>query len=166
MAYRAGKTGVAQTAANVAATRVAAEVQAGLIGSTEEADTRFQVISEAVMKELEPIVAEDNAVYEAAEAAAPKRSGGGGGYQKSGGGSGGGSITAESARGVDLTFGKFKGCTLGELETMTADEAEAYKPGNGPGIKYIEWLSKNEQNAFMAKRAKAILDDRKASSDE
>lgn len=154
-----------QTAVNAATTLASAYVNAGLVSTIEEAKSAFDSERTSIFELLKAVP----------NAEAPRSGGSYGGQRRSGGG--GGSVTAADARMVVLKFGKFgpadrvdgtrfEGFTLGELEAMSAEEAEKYKPGNGPGVKYLEWLSKNEQNPFIAKRAKAILDDRKASSAE
>ena len=170
MAYRKDQTTVAQTAANTSATVVAALVTAGVIQDVETAKAEFDSIRTSTFADLIQVVAEDNKVFAAAEAAAPaKRSSSKGGGDK-------GPVTVEMARATQLTFGKFAGAedengkktpgvSLGELETMTKAQTAEYGYETGNGLAYMKYLSTNENNEFIAKRALLILEDRKASSD-
>lgn len=162
MAFRKDQTGVAQTAANTAATLVSAAIQAGIITRMDEAQATFDELRKSTFETLREVVEADNLVFEAAEAAAPKTQP----RRAYGGGGGGGGYKAPSlddALGTDLSFGKFKGVTLGELAKMTATETDEYGY-EGPGTKYLTYLSKLDQvedgkkpNPFIASRAKVVL---------
>jgi hypothetical protein len=170
MGFRKDKTTAAQTAANDAATITAALVSAGQVADAQGAADAAVLIFDALFERLAPVVEADNLVFAEQDAAAPAASPNRGASRPQGGGSSGGTIDAASARSTALTFGKFKGVTLGELEGMSASEGEKYghttKDGKGKtGLTYLEWLATNENNDYMAKRATAILDARKASSD-
>lgn len=165
MAFRAGKTGARQTAVNAGATITAALIQAKLIGSADEALGVLETTRDQVFDDLVAYVAEDNQVFEAAEKAAPRKSTSArttGGKNGSGGDK---TIKADAARDMELTWGKFKGVTLGELETMSVEDAEEYGYDKS-GLDYLKYLSRNDSNEFMAVRATAVLKARKAASDE
>ena len=177
MAFRKDKTGVAQTAANTAATLVSAYVAAGLITEVSEATAQFDSIRAATFADLEKVVDADNEVFAAAEAAAPaqRRSGG------SGGGSKGSDTppTLEQALATRVKFGKFagpegpdgkktEGLSLAEIVELTGAQCAEYGHGDGDktGLSYITWMSKNQDNPKMAAKAALILEARKASSAE
>ena len=171
--FRKDRTGVAQTAANNAGTVVAALVTAGVITDIETAKSEFASIQESIYAVLGPVVDADNELFAKVDAETPaaKPRGGSSGGSKSTGSS---TITVEEARGCALGFGKFgskddegkaNGVTLGELEGFTKSQCEEYEYTSGNGIKYLEYLAKNENNDFMARRAKVILEARKATSD-
>jgi len=160
--FRKDVTGVAQTAANTAATLTAAFINAGIITSQEDADSYFGSRYAATLAELSPIVAADNEVFAAAQAAGGSKGkswGSNSGSTRPSGGQGGshGTVTAEDARSVVLSFGKFKGTTLGEVEGLNKAQTAEYGYETGDGKVYLTWLSKNENNTFIADRALAIL---------
>jgi hypothetical protein len=66
--------------------------------------------------------------------------------------------------------GKFTGLTIADVFALSAEEAGEYgytdKSGNAKtGAQYIEWMAGNEKNPFMARRATAFLEAKRASSD-
>jgi hypothetical protein len=152
---------------NAASTVVAALISTKAITNVEDAVAELEGIRDVLFVDLEKLVDSDNAVFEKAEASAPKRTAGARTTgSKNGGAKGGGkNITADSARELELTWGKFKGVTLGELETMSEEDAEEYGYDKD-GLGYLKYLSRNDSNDFVATRAKAILKDRRAGSDE
>jgi hypothetical protein len=164
MAFRAGKTGARQTAVNAAATITSALIGQGVLIDAEDVIAKLTSIRDELFDDLVAYVAEDNETFEAAEKAAPKRSGG---SRPTGGknGSGGKAISADTAREVELTWGKFKGVTLGELESMSVEDAEEYGYDKS-GLDYLKYLSRNDSNDFMATRATSILKARRASSED
>jgi hypothetical protein len=171
MAFRKDQTGVAQTAANTAATVVAAAITAGVITSMEDAKTEFDSIRLSTFTDLKTIVEADNVVFAEAEANAPapqRRSTGGGG--KPSGGYAPPSL--DQALSCDLSFGKFKGVTLGELAKMSKADTSEYGYETGDGVKYLTYLSTLDKvedgkkpNTFIASRAKVVLESLRASSE-
>lgn len=135
-----------QTAVNAAATLTAAFVNAGIAGDRSEAEGVFAGFRDSI---FETLTAQPNE--------APKGSSGGG----SKGGSGGSSITPEEARGTELKHGKFAGETLGKVLGLSATEAAEYGYGEGDksGRDYVKWLTTNDKNPFIQRRAKLLLPD-------
>lgn len=142
------KANLMQTAVNAAASFVGALVGAGLIGDKAEAKSEFDAFRDDVFKTLE-----------AQPSDAPS---GGGGYKKSSGGGGGGgsTLTVESALDTVINNGKFAGETVRKVLGLSASEAAEYGYGEGDksGRDYIKWLSTNEKNPFMARRAALVLE--------
>ena len=163
MAFRKDQTGVAQTAANTAATVVAAAIGAGIITDMDAAKAEFDSIRAATFEDLKQVVEADNQVFAEAEANAPapqRRSYGGG--SKSGGYA---PPSLDQALSCDLSFGKFKGVTLGELAEMTSEQTAEYGYETGNGVKYLTYLSTLDKvedgkkpNTFIASRAKVVLE--------
>ena len=175
MAFRKDRTTAAQTAANVAGNVTAALVSAGQVTTADAAAEAAVSVFTALFAQLSPVVDADNVIFaeqDSLEAAKP-RSAPRSGYRPStpsapqANGKTKFKGDAAAARALDLTFGKFKGVTLGNLEVMPASEAKDYGHGEGdkPGKTYLIWLSKNENNEYVAEAAQLILEDLKASSD-
>ena len=152
MSYAPSKSGLMQTASNVAATLTSAYATAGIITDQDDLDKYFKSTQEAVYQDL-------SAVADTEAESRPASSGGGnrGGGSKNSGGEYNGSI--EDAKAVSLTFGAFKGVTLGELFDFTADQCAEYGYEKGNGRKYFEYLGRNDKNPFIMGRAKAIIED-------
>jgi hypothetical protein len=131
-----------QTAVNAASTLVAAYVGGGLIDSVEAAREAFNAERDAIFATLG---AQPNE--------APKSSGGSGS-------SGGSSITVEDARNTEVKHGKFAGVLLGTVFDMPASKAAEYEYGEGDksGKDYVRWLSGNDKNPFLQRRAKVLLE--------
>lgn len=140
------KANLLQTAYNVAATVVSAEVQAG--AADGDILARLDEVKATVFNDLVEVYAS-----EPQASSAPKKSWGGGG------GGGGGSISAEDAASTVIKHGKFDGITLGTLLDMSGEECASYGYGEGDktGKQYVEWLSRNDKNPFMQRRAKVLL---------
>lgn len=169
MAFIKDKTGVRQTATNAATTLVTAFVQAGFISDQETALSNFETIRDNIFTDLAAVVDADNATFAEAEKNAPAKSKGSWGSKpKSVSGGKAFKGTAAQAADMELNFGKFKGCTLGSVASMTADEAAEYGHGEGdkPGLTYVKWLATNENNKYAAEAAALVLEARKASSDQ
>lgn len=171
MAFRKDQTGVAQTAANTAATVVAAAITAGVIQSMEDAKAEFDSIRLSTFEDLKGIVEADNIIFAEAEANAPKATRTS--APRASGGSNGGYATPslETALATDLGFGKFKTVTLGELAKMTAAETAEYGYETGNGVKYLTYLSTLDRvedgkkpNPFIASRAKVVLESLRSES--
>lgn len=153
-----------QTAVNAAATITAAFVQGGLVSDIEEAKGIFASTRDDIFK----VLGEQPGEPVATASSAPRSSGGG----TARGQGGGKTFTADEARALDLIFGKFKGVTLGELETMDAtrcSEEFAYEGKNGEprtGLQYLKYLANNDdpKGSFMKRAASAILEERRASA--
>ena len=171
--FRKDQTGVAQTAANTAATMVAAAITAGVIGDMETATTEFDRIRAATFEDLQKVVDHDNELFASVEAAAPARS------TSSSSSSGGAKSYAppslEQALDCELTFGAFKGVKLGRIIEMTdAERAEyGYEKGATAYLTYLSKLDKvseadaakgRKPNTFIASRASVILEDLKSKS--
>lgn len=153
MAYGPSKTSALQTAVNAAVTLVAAEVGAGLIPDQQAAMARYDEVKDKLRDEL-------FAQVDAEVSSSPPRQSFGTQQRSSK------PFSVEDARGTVLNFGAFKGLTLGDVEKLTAEEAEGYgykdKDGKGkPGIQWIRWAAGNTEPkaAFIRARAQAIVDD-------
>lgn len=151
MAYSTGKTSALQTAIKAGVDIALAEFQAN--GSVGDIMQRVHEVADELKVELFAQVDEDN------KATASSGGGGGGGFGRTGGQG----ITVQDAKDMVLNFGAFKGMTLGDVVTMTADEATAYTNGKytRAGLEWVKWCSSNRdpKGAFAAARAKALLDD-------
>jgi hypothetical protein len=177
--YRKDQTTVAQTAANNAATVVAALINVSVIDSVESATAALKSIQASVFAELKGVVDTDNALFEKVEKEnpAPARNSGG----NKGGGGGGTKLDAAAARATVVNFGRFgpqgtegeddyeAGLTLAQVEALAPGEgrADGYNDKEGKpksGLQYIEWLAKSDKNPFMARRATLILEDLKSGS--
>lgn len=175
MAYRKDKTGSLQTATNVAGAVVQTLIEAGAIkfAASKKADVvieeTFGHIDDLTQRIFTPLAEQvdaDNALFEEAEKEEAKsgrsagRSSGNAGRRSSGGGGGGGSskVSLEDASATELTWGAFKGISLGEIAEMSKRDVEdAGVDYAGSGKRYLAWLSKNQDNNYMASRAKVVL---------
>lgn len=177
--YRQLKTTVAQTAANDAATIVAAAIGAGQVDTQEGGDyivELFNTVFESIFAALSPVVDEDNALLVAQEDSAPAKSStprsrktGGGGSSRSRGSDKEPSV--DEAMSFRLRYGAFgkdgeDGLSLAEVLELTAEEADS-DYGYGDGIKsgedYIAWAAsprnKNDtirKNALVVANAEGI----------
>jgi hypothetical protein len=173
MAFRKDQTGVAQTAANTAATMVAAAITSGVITDMETAKSEFDSIRLSTFEDLVTVVAADNVVFAEAEANAPAKPARSGGNRSNGGGGGGyAPPSLDTALATDLSFGKFRGVTLGELAGMDASQTAEYGYESGNGVKYLTYLSRLDQpedgkkpNTFIASRAKVVLESLRSASE-
>jgi hypothetical protein len=168
--FRKDQTGVAQTAANTAATMVAAAITAGIIGDMEVAKTEFDRIREATFADLKSVVDTDNELFAAVEAAAPAKSSSSSSGEKTYA-----DPSLEQALNTELSFGAFKGVKLSRVIEMTdAERAEyGYEKGATAYLTYLSKLDKvseadaakgRKPNTFIASRAKVILEDLKSKS--
>lgn len=166
--FRKDETGVAQTAANSASTVISAMVTAGILDTEAKVKKAFEDHYTNVFATLSEVVQRDNEMFEkldAQEASKPRPSGGGGGWQKkSGGGRGGGDLSVDDALATVFNFGAFKDLTIGEVLGMDSEATTDYGYEKG-GRAYITWLAKSKDNAYMAKRAKLVLDTARSGSD-
>lgn len=164
--FRKDETGVAQTAANSASTVIAAAVAAGILKTEAAIKKAFDTHYTNVFTALSEVVQKDNEMFEkldAQEAAKPAKSGGNRSTGGSKGGSGG-TVSVDDALGTTFNFGAFKDLTIGEVLDMDAEATSDYGYDKG-GKAYITWLAKSRDNAFMAKRAKVVLDAARSGSD-
>ncbi len=141
------KANLMQTAVNASTAFVSALVSAGLIGSIEDARTEVDAERARIF-----------AVLDEQPAEAPRSSSGGGGAPKSGGSGKG--ISVEDARDTVYNFGKFAGVKLGVILDMDGEKCAEYGYGEGEksGKDYIKYLARNDQNGFIQKRAKVLLE--------
>jgi hypothetical protein len=147
----------AQTATNAAATVTAAMVSAGVIGAGDSAVAeKFSAVRAEALEFLDNIAASSPAPAQQQQR--------GGGQRRQGGGQGS-SITLEASLAMDLTGGKFKGKTLGELLKMSAQEAfdtYGYQDRDGnprSGRDYVDYLaSELNPNEFSRRRAIKVIE--------
>lgn len=173
MTYQKDQTGIRQTAVNAAAALTVAEVTAGIVKSHDTAVKRFAELRTEVFDDLKVKLDEDNEMFKAEEAADIAAGRGKGSRKSSGGGGGGASKDGneDNPGATDIKGkGKFTGLTIADVFALTAEEAGEYgytdKQGNAKtGAQYIEWMAGNEKNPFMARRATAFLEAKRASSD-
>lgn len=176
MVFQKDETGILQTAANAAATLTAASVTAGLITDLNEVKSFFDEQRTDIFGVLDLARIRDNEMFKLEEANKPARPSGGrstGSSSKPAAASGGGRFkavpgnkfkgTRDEALALELTFGKFKGVTVATILAMPASEAVEYNHGTSdspkPGKTYVEWLTGNEQNQYMAEAAVLALGD-------
>lgn len=172
MTYQKDQTGIRQTAVNAAAALTVAEVSAGIVKSHDTVVKRFGELRDEVFTDLKVKLDEDNEMFKAEEAAdeaagrgkSKRRSSGGGSRSK------GGSDDADPGATVINGKGKFAGLTIADVFELTAEQAGEYgytdKDGNAKtGAQYIDWMAGNEKNPFMARKATAFLEAKRASSD-
>lgn len=168
--FRKDKTGVAQTAANSASTVVSALITAGIVKTEAAAKKAFDTHYTNVYAELAQVVDEDNELFAKLDAeerkSAPRSTSNGGGQNRgrSSGSGGGGTVSVDDALATVFNFGAFKDLTIGEVIDMDAEATADYGYDKG-GKAYITWLAKSKDNAFMAKRAKVVLDNARSGSD-
>jgi hypothetical protein len=160
--FRKDETGVAQTAANTAATLVAAAMTAGVITDVAEARAEFDAIRAATFADLALVVKADNALFASVEAAAPAA-------KPSGKASSGGGKGNYDNASVVIEYGalKGKGKTVAETYALSAAEFSALTDGGytKSGAEYIEWMTGNDKNPFMQKVANGFLEGIRAGSD-
>lgn len=156
MAYSIGKTSALQTALKAGVDVAIAEFNANVAsGSGVPTDfdimARVHEVADELKVELFAQADEDNA--------ATASSGGGGRVYGTLSPAG---ITVTDARDMVLNFGAFKGMTLGDVVTMTSQEAAAYTKGkyDRPGVEWVKWCSTNRdpKGAFASARAKVLMD--------
>jgi hypothetical protein len=171
--YRQLKTTVAQTAANDAASIVAALVGAG--GDDFDVHATFEEVFDTVFAKLSPIVDEDNKTLVAAEGEASATPKAKGRAAKTGGGSraksNGKAPSVEDALAFRLNWGAFgnagePGLSFAEILELSAEEAEAdygYSDGTKDGTDYVAWaaseLNNNDtirKNAIVVAAAEGI----------
>jgi hypothetical protein len=170
MPFQKDKTGALQTATNAATNIVVAGLTSGAfkVDGDDFAESVFAEVEDLTTRIFEPLAAqvdEDNEMFKKNDSGGGSRSGGsrsGGGKGK--GRSGGGSVETDGS--MEMSWGAFKGETIADIYEMSADEASEYGYESGSGKKYVTWLSKNTDNEYAAKRAKAFLDAKKNGSDE
>lgn len=167
MAYKQLKTTVAQTAANAAASIVAAKVEAdpGI-----DIITHFDDVFDAIFGKLSPIVDEDNALLDAereADESAPKAEKPKRERKTGNGGRSNGSAkfrgTLKDANKLALKYGAFEGVTLAELVSMSAEEADSdydYGDGEKTGADYLAWAgSELNTNEYLREAAALVAED-------
>lgn len=149
------KTSALQTSFNAAATVVAAELNAGIIKDQKDVADRLIALKDTIFGELSTTVD-----TEVGTQAVTSRSNGNGSAPR------GGNFSVQDARDTVLNYGKFKGCTLGDVLLMDGKEGGGYgyvgKDGNGrPGVDWLKWAANNTDAkvAFIAQRAAAVLAD-------
>lgn len=172
MTFQKDKTGAAQTAANAAATVVAAFSDS--FKNFDAAVEAYNELRESIFTDLATIVDEDNEMFKANDTGGSKSSGSrresktGGGSKRSSGGSrkGGGSsskVTLDDALDLVLNFGAFEGEKLGDILGFDADQCDddyGYGDGERDGRDYIKWLAgRNNKNEYVQRRARLIADD-------
>lgn len=171
MTYQKDQVGIRQTASNAAATLTVAELAAGIIKSHDTAVKRFEEFRDSIFLDLDEKRVADNEMFKAEEAASPAKTAKGGG-NRSGGKreQAAGDETGDPGSTVINGKGKFAGLTIAAVFELTAEQAAAYaytdKEGNAkPGSAYVEWMAGNEKNPFMARKATAFLEAKRAGSD-
>lgn len=149
------KTSALQTSFNAAATVVAAELNAGIIKDQKDVADRLIALKDTIFGELSTTVDSD-------VASAPSYSGNGSAAKPAARQN----FSVQDARDTVLNYGKFKGCTLGDVLLMDGKEGGGYgyvgKDGNGrPGVDWLKWAANNTDAkvAFIAQRAAAVLAD-------
>lgn len=150
-----------QTATNASAQVTAGLAQAGLFGDTDEAVSFFEGLRDSTFENLSAEAEKNNEALRKEDDSKPaKRSSGGSKGRKSGGGSKGGNktFTAEEAGEVELAFGKFRGATIAEVASLTAEEAdEDYGYTTGPGRTWLEWAEENATSDYIKDAISAYL---------
>ncbi len=145
------KANLRQTSYNVAATLVAAEVQAGLL--TADVREAFHALADDVYAKLLKEFEEQNetSTREVRPTGGATRS-----AQRSFEDNG-----LDAALSVQLNYGAFKGLTLGEVLKMSPQQAAEYGYGDGnkSGRDYIRWLAApHQENKFLQRRARTIIE--------
>lgn len=171
MAFQITKTSVVQSALLRASELTTALIAAGDEEAKSDTLGTFDGFADHILERLEAVADADNEMLK--EEA--KKSGGSGGSRSVGksrsggsgkrGRSGGSGVDAEEAGETELTWGAFNGLTVAEIYELSEEDAEEYGY-DGSGRKYINWLAKNKQNDYMAKRAKAFLKAKRDSEDD
>ncbi len=147
MAYSVGKTSALQTAIKAGVDIAIAEFNAAVAAGDPVPSMldRVNEVKDMLVVELFAQVDDDNAAI-------------GGGSSKPTQGP----ATLEDAKTMVVTFGMYKGLTLGDVLLMSREEAVSYTNGKakGPGIEYVKWLAANTdpKNAHVTARAKLLLD--------
>lgn len=151
------KANLLQTAYNVAATIVAAELTAGVDLQTL---SRLEDVKNQVFADLTETQDANPEPVKAAKSTGPFQP------ARSNGGGGGKVFTAEEAAAIDIRFGKFQGMTLGDIMALSGTDAARYGYGEGDrtGRQYIEWLAadKDGKGSFVSKAAKALVEGARA----
>lgn len=159
------RSSLGQSAVKNAGIVVSAELAAGLIDGTEEADERFIAVRDREYAYLEELAKADDAAYEAvADAPKSERPSGRTGSSKPAGrgGSKTKKFSLEEAEELEMNSGAFKGAKLGDVVTLDKDTAyQSYGYTNGSGEDFIAWLSSTEnRNGFTRAAAEVIRADR------
>jgi hypothetical protein len=158
MAYQILTHQSLQTATNASAQVTAGLAQAGLFGDTDEAVSFFEGLRDSTFENLSVEAEKNNEALRKDEDSKPaKRSTGSKGKSK---GSKGGNktFTAEEAGEVELAFGKFRGATIAEVASLTAEEAdEDYGYTTGPGRTWLEWAEENATSDYIKDAISAYL---------
>ncbi len=158
MAYSIGKTSALQTAVKAGVDIALAELQAGILTTHDDVMARFGEVKEELKVELLAQV-EDDIIQAGVQQSAPRSSGGGTG----GGTPSGAPFTLDDAKNLVLNFGAFKGLTLGDVITMSAQDAQAYSGGSykRSGLDWVKWCASNKdpKGKFASERAALVLAD-------
>lgn len=163
MAYTTSKTSALQTAIKASVDIGLALLNAGIVTSRDDLDKVMSDYQEMFTAQLYPLVDADNELARSQPSqyrGSRSNTGGGGGAPPSR------PIDAAEAADVVLNFGVFKGLTLGQVYLLTADEAKRYAASQGKdykrtGADWLKWVADqtdDPQKGFIAKRAKAVLD--------
>jgi hypothetical protein len=164
------RNSLGQTASNVAATVVAAELSAGL--KLDEVTDRFHALRDETFEYLDALAKTDDEQYEStpAKKSSSKSTTKSRGGSKSKGRSGGGSITLKDALSMEMNSGVFEGETLEdilEIDTDRADDDYGYGDGERDGKDYIRWLAgPTNKNDYTRRRAQLVADDAGIEYDE
>lgn len=159
MAFQVLSTNLLQSAIKAAAQVTAALIQVGDEGAKDDPQGTLNAISEEIFAQLQEVADADNEKLREEE----KSSGGGGsrkGGTRKGGGRKGGGGSVESDGSMEMTWGAFEGESIADIYEMDAETCSDFGYGDGDknGRQYVTWLSKNKDNEYVAKRAKAFLD--------
>jgi hypothetical protein len=170
LTFQKDKTGAAQTAANAAATIVAA--YSDNFKSFSEVVEAYNDLRAELFSDLAEVVDADNKMFRdndsggAAKSERKSSSSSSRAKKTSGGGRKGGSsskVTLDDALDLVLNFGAFEGEKLGDIlgyDAETCDEDYAYGDGERDGKDYISWLaSDRNKNEYVQRRARLIADD-------
>jgi hypothetical protein len=156
MAYGPSRTSALQTAYNAAATIVAAELSAGLIASSENVLVELAALKDTIFGEISAVVEEEDvsAAVNSGTYGLPNGGGSSRGFNPP--------SSKDEALNTKLTFGKFKGLTIGETMQLSDQQAAGYgyvdKAGNPKtGLQWLEWVSKNDKPEAARIRAAAEM---------
>jgi CRISPR/Cas system-associated protein Cas10 (large subunit of type III CRISPR-Cas system) len=156
LAYQILETNLLQSAIKAASAVTAALITAGDEDAQADAAGTMNTIAEDLFEQLKKQAEVDNEKLrkEADATPAPRRGGGspprrgGGGFRKP---------DAVKAAELELSWGAFKGMSIQDIYALSEEDAEQYGY-QGSGKKYVNWLSNNKNNAYVADHAKAYLD--------
>ena len=161
MAYRIRSHQSLQTAVNAASAITAALINAGVVGSEDEADETQARFQEKFFAALSAEAEKNNADIEKEDAEGNRPSGSSrpSGGRKGGKGDSGGkkTFTVDEAGDVELRFGAFEGCTVKEVYGFSKKDAEDYGYDK-PGKKWLEWAEENSTSGYLRDAIKAYVE--------